>query len=131
MSLTRSLGLILLTIEALAGVGVAEGHHSYAATYLLDRTVSIQGEIAVFMYRNPHSILQVVVRADDGTSHRWACEWAGTLKLDAYGVNSFTLKPGDKVIITGVPGRNQQDHRLLIKSIRRPTDGWTWSGDSQ
>ena len=131
MTWTRNLGLVLITVTALVGVGTAEGHHSYAATYWTDRSVSIEGAIMVFMYRNPHTILQLLVDAGDGTSQRWACEWAGTLKLGTYGVNRLTLKPGDKVIVTGYPGRSQDDHRLLITKIRRPADGWTWSGDSK
>lgn len=131
MTRTRIPGVILFSVGILVSAGIARGHHSYAATYLQDRTVSIQGELMVFMYRNPHSILQVLVKAEDGTTHRWACEWAGTLKLGTYGVNSLTLKPGDKVIITGLPGRNQEDHRLLVRTIRRPADGWTWSGESK
>ena len=131
MTWTRNLGLVLFAVEVLVGAGTAAGHHSYAATYFADRTVSIEGEVTVFMYRNPHTILQVLTKDDDGTSHRWACEWAGTLKLGTYGVNSLTLKPGDKVIVTGYPGRNQDDHRMLITKIRRPADGWTWSGNSK
>lgn len=50
-------------------------HHSYAATYFPDRSVTIEGTLAVFMYRNPHSVIQVLVLAKDGSQQRWACEW--------------------------------------------------------
>jgi thiamine monophosphate kinase len=40
-----------------------------------------------------------------------------------------TLKPGDHVIITGNPGRNPADHRLRLRKIERPSDGWEWGGD--
>ena len=39
-----------------------------------------------------------------------------------------TLKPGDHVIITGNPGRNPEDHRLRMRTITRPSDGWKWGG---
>ena len=38
------------------------------------------------------------------------------------------IKPGDHVIITGNPGRNPEDHRLRMRSIKRPSDGFGWSG---
>ena len=37
-----------------------------------------------------------------------------------------TLKIGDKVRVTGRPGRNAMDHRLLMMFIERPSDGWSW-----
>jgi hypothetical protein len=131
MTHNQQLRIALLMAGTLTYGGAAVAHHSYAATYFLDKTVDIQGEIATFMYRNPHSILQVLAPGADGKTYRWACEWAGTLSLDHSGVNRLTPRPGDKVIITGVPGRNLEDHRLLVKTIQRPADGWKWAGDSR
>ena len=36
------------------------------------------------------------------------------------------VKPGDFVIITGLPGRNAKDNRLLLRTIERPADGFRW-----
>jgi hypothetical protein len=36
------------------------------------------------------------------------------------------LKPGDVVVITGNPGRNPVDHRIRMRSLRRPSDGFGW-----
>lgn len=130
MTLWRSFGVVLIATAAVAYDQPTFAHHSYAATYYLDQTVEIRGEIMVFMYRNPHSIIQLMATDKDGQKVRWACEWAGTLSLDQKGVNRMTLKPGEEVIVSGVPGRNPEDRRLLIKSIERPADGWKWVGDS-
>jgi len=40
-----------------------------------------------------------------------------------------TLKPGDKVVVQGQPGRNPADHRIRLVHISRPADGWEWGGD--
>lgn len=128
---TRTQGIALLVVGTLTLGGAAVAHHSRAATYFLDRTVTIQGKIVMFTYRNPHAILQVMAPGNDGQSYRWACEWGDTLMLDNSGINSNTLKPGDKVVVTGLPARNPEDHRLFIKSIQRLVDGWKWSGDAK
>jgi hypothetical protein len=129
--MTRARALVVALFWIGAGINsTAFGHHSYAATYLFEQTIRIEGEVMMFMYRNPHSTLQVLAPGPDGKSYRWACEWAGTRALDRNGVSNVTLKPGDKVIITGAPGRNAENHRLLVKTIERPADGWKWSGDS-
>jgi thiamine monophosphate kinase len=63
-----------------------------------------------------------------GELYRWAVEWGGGGQLGQQGVTRETLKPGDHVIITGSPGRNPADHRLRMRSIYRPKDGWRWGG---
>ena len=130
MTRTLILRLLLLSAAALAFNGTAMGHHSYAATYDLDKKVEVKGELVVFMYRNPHSILQIMAPGADGKIVRWACEWAGTRSLGLEGINNATLKPGDKLVITGIAGRSSEVPRLLVMSVQRPADGWKWSGDS-
>ena len=63
---------------------------------------------------------------EDGTMQRWAIEWGGAGQLGGQGVTRETLKPGDKVIITGNPGRNPADHRVRMVTLRRPSDGFGW-----
>jgi thiamine monophosphate kinase len=58
---------------------------------------------------------------------RWTVEWEARGQLDHQGVTSMTLKPGDRVVITGNPGKNPADHWLRAQSIVRPKDGWKWS----
>lgn len=130
MILRRAAAIALLAILGCITDDAAHGHHSYPATYDFDKTIEIRGELVVFMYRNPHSLLQVMVRGRDGKDVRWACEWAGTRALNKSGVGSGTLSPGDEVIISGFPGRNENVPRMLVRSIHRSADGWKWSGDS-
>jgi len=123
----RLLGVVLGGV--LASGATASAHHSFAATYITDKTIKIEGEITNFMFRNPHSFVHVMAPDDKGQAQRWAIEWAAAGQLN--GVSSKTLKPGDHVVITGNPGRTVEDHRLRMRSILRPSDGWKWSGDFQ
>jgi hypothetical protein len=108
----------------------SDAHHSFAATYFTDRTITLKGEVVQFMYRNPHTLLQIIVTDDKGGEPvRWAIEWAATLALTQSGVTKDAIKPGDKVVVTGFPPRNPIDHRLRLKAIERPKDGWKWGGD--
>src|ERR1700752_1913007 len=83
----------------------AYGHHSFAATYLEGQTVTIQGELVQFQFRNPHSFIHVMVKDADGSDVRYSVEWGGAGQLGGQGVTRETLKPGDIVIVTGSPGR--------------------------
>ena len=124
--------LLLLVLGAsLAGVGRGYAHHSFAATYLEDQEQTIEGELVQFLYRNPHSFVHVMAPDDKKEVLRWAIEWGGGGQLGQQGVTRETLKPGDHVVVTGNPGRNPADHRLRMRQIVRPKDGWKWSGTFQ
>jgi hypothetical protein len=121
--------ILILTIVATSIlVGRAYAHHSFAATYLVDKEQKIEGKLVEFMYRNPHSFVKVEAPDEKGEMVTWAVEWGGGAQLSRDGVSRDTLKPGDHVVITGNPGRDPEDHRIRMHSITRPSDGWKWSG---
>ena len=124
----RQLPVLLVAAALLSGV-TGYAHHSFAATYITEKEVKIEGDMVQFMFRNPHSFVHLMAPDDKGQVQRWAVEWAAAGQLN--GIARDTLKPGDHVIITGNPGRNGEDHRLRMRSILRPSDGWKWSGNFQ
>ena len=56
---------------------LAHAHHSFAATYIEDQSVTIEGELVQVLFRNPHSFVHVTVTEKDGTMVRYAVEWGG------------------------------------------------------
>jgi len=116
---------VLLTGALLCG-GTAYAHHSFASTYDQSQ-VSLDGEVLQFVYRNPHALLQVQAPDANRQMQRWTVEWEARGQLDHQGVTSMTLKPGDRVVITGNPGKNPGDHWLRAQSIVRRKDGWKWT----
>ena len=124
-----------IPILAMAGAFVAatpaHAHHSFSATYFEDKVQKVEGNLVQFLYRNPHSFVHVVGPDENGVAQRWAVEWGAGLQLNQQGVMRDTLHVGDHVIVEGNPGRNPQDHRLRMRSILRPSDGWKWSGTFQ
>jgi hypothetical protein len=118
--------LVLLAAGVLVLGAQAYAHHSFAATYLEDQTQTIEGEVVQFLFRSPHSFLNLNVKEKDGTVVRYSAEWAGAAQLGGQGVSRETFKPGDVVIISGSPGRNPADHRIRLVSLKRPKDGFGW-----
>ena len=116
--------LVLVGITCLFSA-LAFAHHSQVAVYDLGRTVTLEGDLAQILIRNPHSLVQVMAKDDKDEMQRWAVEWAAGAQLGRAGVDVKTLKAGDHVIITGRPGRDVPDHRLLMVTITRPADGFT------
>jgi hypothetical protein len=124
MNPRRLSALVLAALWA----GPVPAHHSFTATYDENQKQRIEGEIAQFLFRNPHSMIHVTAPDADGNVQRWAIEWAGVSALAGNGVTRESLRIGDHVVVTGNPGRNPEERRLRLLSIERPADGWTWKG---
>jgi DNA/RNA endonuclease YhcR with UshA esterase domain len=127
MKRLNRIGLCVMLAGTIASVPV-QAHHSFPATYYVDQKVEIEGTVVQFLYRNPHSFVHVMAPDKDGVMQRWAVEWGAGGSLASDNISSDTLKPGDKVKITGAPARNSSDHRLRMQSIERMSDHWKWSG---
>ncbi len=106
--------------------GRVDAHHSIAATYFSDKESVLHGKIATFLLRNPHSFLLVDAPDEPGQMQQWTIEWNPAGQLSAQGIRPDTLKAGDEVTITIMPGKNPADHRGAVKILRRPSDGFEW-----
>jgi hypothetical protein len=118
--------MLIASLLALSAGVPAAAHHSFAAVYQADETIEIEGKVVQFLFRNPHSILHVLAPDEAGAMTRWAIEWQGATQLGANGVSAETIRPGDPVVVTGRPGRVADEHRILLVTIRRTTDGFGW-----
>ena len=127
---------LVLMFVALCMSGVAAyGHHSFAGTYVEDKTVTLDGTVAEFNIRNPHSFISIEVKDKDGKVTRWGGEWGGVTQLSQGGVNRFTLKIGDHIIIEGAPARDSSDSKVLVRKVSRPATAnspeFNWTGRVQ
>ena len=50
----------------------------------------------------------------------------GAAQLAGQGVQQRTLNVGDRVVITGQPSRAPGEYRVLLKTLKRPSDGFSW-----
>lgn len=119
------LPVLLLAAAALTSLQ-AYSHHSFAAVYDADASISIEGKVVQFLYRNPHSVLHVLAPDESGAEKRWAVEWQGATQLGAAGISQQTIRAGDPVVVTGHPGRIAAENRILMVEITRTTDGFGW-----
>ena len=119
--------LVLFVLVASLSAARVYAHHSFAATYFEERTVKIEGTLSQFLYRNPHSFVQVEVKDEKGEKQVWAIEWGAAGQLNLTG-GKEALKFGDPVVVVGNPGRNPEAHRMRMVNIVRTSDGWRWGG---
>jgi len=122
---------LILAAVLLAGTLPVHGHHAFSAYYLEDQSVAVEGELVEFDYSNPHSWVHIDARDNSGQVRRVSAEWSNPNRLKASGITKDTLKPGDRLIITGSPSRDQAEAKMHLKRIERPADGWKWVGREQ
>jgi hypothetical protein len=129
-----SFSLVVAMVILLAAAPLP-AHHSFAATYMEDAPpMEIKGTLKSFKIQNPHSYVQIEdekLTDKEGNPVRWVVEWGAAAQLATQNVTVTTLKSGDKVVVTGAPGRNADDFRLLMRTITRPADGWKWPVGNQ
>jgi hypothetical protein len=114
-------------VAALWWAAAVSAHHP-GTLYVQDRTQTVEGTLVEVVLRNPHSFIYLDTPAEHGQTTRWTIEWLAWFQLNRQGVTSQTLKSGDHLIIRGFPASNVQDHRLWLRTITRPRDGWKWNG---
>ena len=116
----------IVAAGACAVAGQAYAHHSFPEIYLEDRTITIEGELAQIVLRNPHSFVHLEAPDANGVPQRWAVEWGGTAQLAGAGVKRDSLKVGDAVVLTVNPSRAPGEYRVLMLTLKRPVDGFAW-----
>jgi hypothetical protein len=74
-------------IATLAGVGAVQAHHT---GYMYEQSpIWIKGTVVRFDRTNPHSIITLEERGDNGQVRRWAVEGPAQFQLDRMGAEDF------------------------------------------
>jgi Family of unknown function (DUF6152) len=126
-------GLIIVAIVATISFGAAAyAHHSFAGSYREGDLITLEGTIVQFNIRNPHSFINIEVEDKDGNKVLWGGEWGSVSALSQGGVDRFTLKVGEHVIIDGSPPRDTMDRKVLVRKVVRPAtstvEEFVWQG---
>jgi hypothetical protein len=116
--------LALVFAAAASASRTAVGHHSIAAVYDGSRQQRLEGVVAEFQFVNPHPFVIVAVDAS-GAQEQWRLEMDNRFELQGIGMTGETLKPGDRVVVTGSLGRTEP-RTLYIRRLDRPADGFRY-----
>src|SRR5262245_37018502 len=102
----------------------AQAQHSIAAVYDSARQQRLEAVVAEFQFVNPHPFVIVTVEAG-GAEESWRLEMDNRFELAGVGMTDTTLKPGDRVVVTGSLGRTEP-RTLYIRQLDRPADGFRY-----
>jgi hypothetical protein len=114
----------IILIMLLVVAGGAQAHHSIAGVYESSREVTVDGIVSQFRFVQPHPFVLVDVRRGS-SAEQWHLELDNRWELADIGFTETTLKPGDRVVVTGQPAR-REPQRMYVRRLDRPTDGFSY-----
>ncbi len=104
--------LALCVLLAGAALGA---HHSVPVNFDQSKEVTIVGVIRQIKWVNPHSHWWLDVTGEDGKPVEWLVEFGAMNTMKRAGFPMETFKAGDRVEVTGNPGR--RDRAVLLRQV--------------
>jgi len=98
--------VVLMQVLAFAS---ASAHHAWP----VDRSelVTVNGTVLDFAWGNPHPMITLQVRNNDGVTEEWMIGGPALNRMEANGWTSTTVNPGD--IITGIGYRFSDGQKIV------------------
>ena len=110
----RTLFVPVSVVLALVSAAVPlSAHHSWPVN--MSRLVTVKGTVMEFAWENPHPMITLEVRTDDGKMEKWVVGGPAINRMEANGWAKTTVKPGD--VITGI-GYQFADGQKIIRLER-------------
>ena len=115
--MTRRRMLSFAAITILAAAAPALAHHSWPVDF--SREITVKGTVTEYSWGNPHVMIALDVRRDDGTTEKWSVGGPSTNRMEANGWHKGSLKLGDVITGTGYQFSNG-DKVLRLQRITMP-----------
>ena len=116
----------LLLMVFVAGSTPVLAHHGNASYE--NKTVTIKGKVAQWLWTNPHSFLIVDVADENGKVVRWICENNAPSTLVNFGFTAKTFKAGDEVtVVLSAVAKNGTPAGRINKTIL--ADGYVMNSE--
>ena len=103
---------VVAVVLALVSVPLS-AHHSWPISRA--QLVTVKGTVTEFMWGNPHPMITLEVRTDDGKMEKGLVGGPAVTRMEANGWTRTTVKPGD--VITGI-GDQFADGQKIIRLER-------------
>jgi hypothetical protein len=90
---------VLVVLALVSSAGSLFAHHSWPVSR--EQLVTVKGTVTAFEWANPHPMITLEVKADDGKTEKWLIGGPAINRMEANGWTKATVKPGDVITGTG------------------------------
>jgi hypothetical protein len=104
---------VVVVLALISGATPLSAHHSWPVS--MAQLVTVKGTVTDFAWGNPHPMITLEVRTDDGKTEKWLVGGPALNRMEANGWSRTTVKPGD--VITGI-GYQFADGQKIIRLER-------------
>jgi hypothetical protein len=98
--------------------GSTDAHHAFARDYDGKRIYTVEGVVREFKFIDPHTKLLIEVMGQNGDTVQWTAELAGRFNLARAGWTEQTIKPGERVTVTGNPTHTSSTRLAFIHLVK-------------
>jgi len=114
----RRLLCTLVVVVPLLALSVEQrgAHHAFSAVYDEKQVITVEGVVTQFRLVNPHAMMSLDVTDKSGKVEKWTVEFAGRLNLVEGGWTVETIKPGERIKVSGNPAR-KSDRQMAFRRI--------------
>ncbi len=125
----QNLFVAVAGIALLATTSVATAHHSFAAEYDRNRTITVTGSVQKLEWTNPHARVYVEGPDENGKTQVWDFELGPPNGLMRNGWHRNSLKPGHKVTVNGFRSKTS-DHIANARTVKLADGREVFAGSS-
>lgn len=104
---------VFVLIALISGAVLLSAHHSWPVSR--SQLVTVKGTVIEFSWENPHPMITLEVRTDDGKVEKWLVGGPAINRMEANGWTRTSVKRGD--VITGI-GYQFADGQKIIRLER-------------
>jgi hypothetical protein len=91
-------------------------HHGGATLYT-DRTATLKGTVKAWLWSNPHCLLTLEVKGEDGKVVEWIAETQAPSSIYPSGYRKDSFKPGDQVTVIVQPVKSDRPNGRIVSAV--------------
>jgi hypothetical protein len=100
---------VFATITLISAAVPLSAHHSWPVN--MAQLVTVKGTVVEFAWENPHPMITLEVRTDEGKVEKWLVGGPAINRMEANGWTKTSVKPGD--VLTGIGYQFTDGQKIL------------------